>query len=59
MGPLHVPQLVGQITESGLPLAVAELPSGPDVVLVEQIKELHERLWYARPFGFEATHATG
>jgi predicted nuclease of restriction endonuclease-like (RecB) superfamily len=43
-----VPQLVGQITESGLPLSVAELPWGQNVVLVEQIKDLRERLWYAR-----------
>jgi len=43
-----VPQLVGQITQSGLPLAVAELPWGQNVVLVEQLKDLRERLWYAR-----------
>jgi predicted nuclease of restriction endonuclease-like (RecB) superfamily len=43
-----VPQLVGQISETGLPLAVAELPWGQNVVLIEQIKDLRERLWYAR-----------
>ena len=43
-----VPQLVGQISKSGLPLAVAELPWGQNVVLIEQIKDLPERLWYAR-----------
>jgi predicted nuclease of restriction endonuclease-like (RecB) superfamily len=43
-----VPQLVGQITEAGLPLAVAEIPWGHNVVLLEQIKDLRERLWYAR-----------
>jgi predicted nuclease of restriction endonuclease-like (RecB) superfamily len=43
-----VPQLVGQISETGLPLAVAELPWGQNVVLLEQIKDLRERLWYAR-----------
>ncbi len=43
-----VPQLVGQISEAGLPLAVAELPWGQNVVLIEQIKDLRERLWYAR-----------
>ena len=43
-----VPQLVGQISESGLPMAIAELPWGQNVVLIEQIKDLRERLWYAR-----------
>jgi hypothetical protein len=43
-----VPQLVGQITDAGLPLAVAEIPWGHNVVLVEQIKDIRERLWYAR-----------
>jgi predicted nuclease of restriction endonuclease-like (RecB) superfamily len=43
-----VPQLVGQISETGLPLAVAELPWGQNVVLIEQIKDLREQLWYAR-----------
>jgi predicted nuclease of restriction endonuclease-like (RecB) superfamily len=43
-----VPQLVGQITEAGLPLAVAEIPWGHNVVLVEQVKNLRERLWYAK-----------
>ena len=43
-----VPQLVGQISDTGLPLAVAELPWGQNVVLIEQIKDLRERLWYAR-----------
>jgi predicted nuclease of restriction endonuclease-like (RecB) superfamily len=43
-----VPQLVGQISETGLPLAIAELPWGQNVVLIEQIKDLHERIWYAR-----------
>src|SRR5262245_37334382 len=43
-----VPQLVGQISETGLLLAVAGLPWGQNVVLIEQIKDLRERLWYAR-----------
>jgi predicted nuclease of restriction endonuclease-like (RecB) superfamily len=43
-----VPQLVGQITEAGLPQALAGIPWGHNVVLVEQIKDLRERLWYAR-----------
>ena len=43
-----VPQLVGQISGTGLPLAVAELSWGQNVVLIEQIKDLRERLWYAR-----------
>ena len=33
-----VPQLVGQISQTGLPLAVAELPWGQNVVLIEQIR---------------------
>jgi hypothetical protein len=37
-----VPQLVGQISETGLPMAVAELPWGQNVVLIEQIKDLRE-----------------
>jgi predicted nuclease of restriction endonuclease-like (RecB) superfamily len=43
-----VPHLVGQISESGLPLAVAEIPWGHNIVLVEHIKNLRERVWYAR-----------
>jgi hypothetical protein len=43
-----VPQLVGQVSETGLPLAVAEFPWGQNVVLIEPIKNLRERLWYAR-----------
>jgi predicted nuclease of restriction endonuclease-like (RecB) superfamily len=43
-----VPQLVGQITDVGLPSAVADIPWGHNVVLVEQIKDLRERFWYAR-----------
>ena len=39
-----VPQLVGQISRAGLPLAVAELPWGQKAVLIEQIKDLRERL---------------
>ena len=37
-----VPQLVGQISETGLPMAVAELRWGQNVVLIEQIKDLRE-----------------
>ncbi|MDR3634473.1 MAG: DUF1016 N-terminal domain-containing protein [Isosphaeraceae bacterium] len=43
-----VPQPVGQISESGLPLAVAGIPWGHNIVLVEQSNDLRERLWYAR-----------
>jgi hypothetical protein len=35
-----VPQLVGQISDSGLPLAVAEIRWGHNIVLVEQIKNV-------------------
>ena len=43
-----VPQAVGQIAETCLPEAVAGIPWGHNVVLVEQVKELPARLWYAR-----------
>jgi predicted nuclease of restriction endonuclease-like (RecB) superfamily len=43
-----VPQPVGQFTETGLPQAVAEIPWGHNATLVEQVKGLDERLWYAR-----------
>jgi len=46
--PEIVPQLVGQLAESGLPLALAGLPWGHNVVLLEQLKDLKERLWYAQ-----------
>ncbi len=43
-----VPQPVGQFTESGLPVAVADLPWGHNIVLIEQVKDAARRLWYAR-----------
>lgn len=43
-----VPQAVGQIAEGGFPEAVAVIPWGHNVVLVEQVKDPGERLWYAR-----------
>ena len=43
-----VPQPVGQIVEGGLPRAVAGIPWGHNVVLVERVKDPSERLWYAR-----------
>ena len=43
-----VPQAVGQMAETCLPEAVAGIPWGHNVVLVEQVKELPARLWYAR-----------
>lgn len=46
--PEFVPQPVGQMAESGVPEAVAAIPWGHNVVLVEQIKNPAERLWYAR-----------
>ena len=39
---------VGQIAETCLPEAVAGIPWGHNVVLVEQVKEPPARLWYAR-----------
>lgn len=43
-----VPQAVGQIAGSGLPEAVAVIPWGHNVVLVEQVKDRAARIWYAR-----------
>jgi predicted nuclease of restriction endonuclease-like (RecB) superfamily len=43
-----VPQAVGQIAEGGLPEAVAVIPWGHNVVLIEQVKDPAARLWYAR-----------
>jgi predicted nuclease of restriction endonuclease-like (RecB) superfamily len=43
-----VPQAVGQLAESGLPHALAGIPWGHNVVLIEQVKDTAERLWYAR-----------
>jgi predicted nuclease of restriction endonuclease-like (RecB) superfamily len=43
-----VPQAVGQPDGLNLPQAVAELPWGHNVVLLEKLKDPHERLWYAR-----------
>src|SRR4051812_42025280 len=43
-----VPQAVGQLAESGLPHAVAGIPWGHNVVLIEQVKDTAERIWYAR-----------
>src|SRR3954469_13807004 len=43
-----VPQAVGQLAESGLPPALAGIPWGHNVVLMEQVKDLPARLWYAR-----------
>jgi predicted nuclease of restriction endonuclease-like (RecB) superfamily len=43
-----VPQAVGQIAERGLPEPVAGIPWGHNIVLIEQVKELPARLWYAR-----------
>ena len=43
-----VPQAVGQIAEGGFPEPVAAIPWGHNVTLVEQVKDIAERLWYAR-----------
>jgi predicted nuclease of restriction endonuclease-like (RecB) superfamily len=43
-----VPQAVGQIGADGLPLPTAAIPWGHNVVLIEQVKDPAERLWYAR-----------
>jgi predicted nuclease of restriction endonuclease-like (RecB) superfamily len=42
-----VPQAVGQTTEAGPPEPMANLPWGHNVLLIERIKDLAERLWYA------------
>jgi predicted nuclease of restriction endonuclease-like (RecB) superfamily len=43
-----VPRLVGQIAEGGFPEAVAGIPWGHNIVLVERLKDPSERIWYAR-----------
>ena len=43
-----VPQAVGQMAEGGFPEAVAAIPWGHNVVLIEQVKDPATRLWYAR-----------
>jgi hypothetical protein len=43
-----VPQPVGRIAGGGPPDALIGIPWGHNVVLVEQVKNLAERLWYAR-----------
>ena len=45
--PAIVPQAVGQ-TESPLPEPVLHIPWGHNVILIEKVKELAERVWYAR-----------
>lgn len=46
--PPIVPQAVGHIAEGGPPEAVAGIPWGHNVVLLEQVKDPAARLWYAR-----------
>jgi predicted nuclease of restriction endonuclease-like (RecB) superfamily len=46
--PEIVPQAVGQMAAGGPPEALAAIPWGHNVVLVEQVKEPAARLWYAR-----------
>ncbi|RUL84575.1 PDDEXK nuclease domain-containing protein [Tautonia sociabilis] len=46
--PEIVPQPVGRLAEGGPPEAVAAVPWGHNVVLLEQAKDPDERLWYAR-----------
>ena len=46
--PEIVPQAVGQTAEAGPPRAVTSIPWGHNVVLLEQVKDPEERLWYAQ-----------
>jgi len=45
--PEIVPQAVGQTAEAGPPKAATNIPWGHNVVLLEQVKDPEERLWYA------------
>ncbi len=42
-----VPQAVGQLESAGVPSAVAHIPWGHNVVLLEKLKDNAKRLWYA------------
>src|SRR5262249_48114948 len=46
--PEFVPQAVGQIAAAGPPRVVMSVPWGHNVVLLEQVKNPKERLWYAQ-----------
>jgi predicted nuclease of restriction endonuclease-like (RecB) superfamily len=41
-------QAVGEMTSENLPQAVAEIPWGHNIALIEKLKEPAKRLWYAR-----------
>lgn len=43
---VSLPQPVADLASSFLPQAVAEIPWGHNITLIEKIKELEERLWY-------------
>jgi len=43
-----VPQAVGQLAEPIVPQAVGQLPWGHNVLLIERLKHVDERLWYAQ-----------
>lgn len=42
-----LPQAVAELRKAKLPQAVAEIPWGHNVVLMEKLKDVSERLWYA------------
>jgi predicted nuclease of restriction endonuclease-like (RecB) superfamily len=46
-GDQKIPQAVGQTSAAGPPEAVAHLPWGHNILLMERIKDQAQRLWYA------------
>src|SRR5262249_5331171 len=46
--PAILPQLVAEMDGANLPQAVAEIPWGHNILLLEKLRSPVERLWYAR-----------
>lgn len=42
-----LPQVVAEFTENGLPLVLEAIPWGHNIVLLEKLESIKERLWYA------------
>jgi predicted nuclease of restriction endonuclease-like (RecB) superfamily len=43
-----LPQLVAELGENGLPQSLSTIPWGHNIVLLEKLNSLEERVWYAR-----------
>ncbi len=44
----NLPQPVADLKGASLPQVVAEIPWGHNILLLEKLKDSHERLWYAK-----------